>query len=79
MTDISEKKCVLCEGGISQLDYTEIHNYLKKVNVWDVKKNEKKSYYLEKSFKFRNFIESQKFLSLRNIILILVSDGDILA
>ena len=63
MSDLSKKKCVPCESGVSPLDYTEIHNYLKKVNGWDVKKNEKKSYYLEKIFKFKNFIESQKFVN----------------
>ena len=64
MSDLKEKKCVPCEGGLPSLDYQEIHKYLKKVNGWDVKKNEKKNYFIEKKFIFKNFIESQKFINL---------------
>jgi len=32
MSDLKEKKCVPCEGGLPSLDYQEIHKYLKKVN-----------------------------------------------
>ena len=42
MTQLSEKKCVPCEGNVSAFDYSEIHKYLKKVNDWEVKQNEKK-------------------------------------
>ena len=59
MTQLSEKKCVPCEGNISAFDYSEIHKYLKKVNDWEVKQNDKKNYYLEK-----NFLSSQKFVNL---------------
>jgi len=45
MTQLSEKKCVPCEGNVSAFDYSEIHKYLKKVNDWEVKQNEKKNYY----------------------------------
>ena len=38
--------------------------YLKKVDGWDVIKNEKKIYFLEKNFKFKNFLESQDFVNL---------------
>ena len=30
MTDLLEKKCVPCEGGISAFDISEIHKYQKK-------------------------------------------------
>ena len=63
MTQLSEKKCIPCEGNISAFDYSEIHEYLKKVNGWEVKQNNKKNYYLEKNFKFKNFLESQKFVN----------------
>ena len=29
MTDLAEKKCIPCEGGIPNFDITEIHKYLK--------------------------------------------------
>ena len=64
MTQLSEKKCIPCEGNISAFDYSEIHEYLKKVNGWEVKQNDKKNYYLEKNFKFKNFLFSQKFVNL---------------
>ena len=64
MSELSEKKCVSCEGNISAFDYSEIHKYLKKVNDWEVKQNDKKNYYLEKNFKFKNFLSSQKFVNL---------------
>ena len=63
MDDLSKKKCVACEGNIPPFDKSEIHKYLKKVDGWDVKKNEDKSFYLIKDFKFSNFKESQKFVN----------------
>ena len=63
MTDLKEKKCVPCEGGVPSLDLSEIHKYQKKVDGWDVKPNEKKIYCLEKNFKFKNFLDSQNFIN----------------
>ena len=64
MEDLAQKKCVACEGDISPFDYSEIHKYLKNVNGWEVKENNKKNYFLEKKFKFKNFLSSQKFANL---------------
>ena len=61
MNKLSEKKCVPCEGGVLALDISEIHKYQKKIDGWDVIKNEKNIYFLEKKFTFKNFVESQKF------------------
>jgi 4a-hydroxytetrahydrobiopterin dehydratase len=63
MTDLINKKCVPCEGGIDPLVISEIHKYQKKVDGWDVKKNETGIYFLEKKFKFKNFVSSQKFIN----------------
>ena len=62
MNDLLGKKCVPCEGGVPSLDLSEIHKYQKKVDGWDVKKDEKQIYFLEKNFKFKNFINSQNFI-----------------
>ena len=62
MNDLLNKKCVPCEGGVPSLDLSEIHKYQKKVDGWDVKKDEKQIYFLEKNFKFKNFINSQNFI-----------------
>ena len=63
MVDLAKKKCIPCEGGIPPFDKSQIHNYLKKVDGWDVKSNEDKSYFLIKEFKFKNFKESQDFVN----------------
>ena len=60
--DLSTKKCIPCEGNIPAFNYDEIHKYLKKVDGWDVKKNEEENYYLIKEFKFANFKKSQSFI-----------------
>ena len=63
MNDLLEKKCVPCEGGAIAFDISEIHNYQKKVDGWDVLKDDKKNFFLEKNFKFKNFLESQNFIN----------------
>ena len=63
MDDLHKKNCIPCKGGIPPFDLSEIHKYLKKVDGWNVKKNEKENYFLERDFKFNNFLESQKFVN----------------
>ncbi len=63
MSDLSEKKCIPCEGGIPSFDISEIHKYLKKVDGWDVKKDSNESYYIIKEFKFENFLLSLSFVN----------------
>ena len=63
MSELAEKKCIPCEGGIPSFDLKEIHKYLKKVDGWNVKSDDDKTYYLLKEFKFKNFLESQNFVN----------------
>jgi|TARA_B110000008_G_scaffold171369_1_gene171056 4a-hydroxytetrahydrobiopterin dehydratase len=63
MSNLFDKKCVPCEGGVPPLDLKEIHKYQTKVDGWDVKPNEKKIFHLEKNYKFKNFLDSQKFVN----------------
>ena len=63
MSDLDQKDCIPCRGGMPSFDITEIHKYLKKIDGWDVKKNKDENYFLEKNFKFSNFVESQKFVN----------------
>ena len=63
MSDLLNKKCVPCEGGVLPFDISQIHKYQKKVDGWDVVKNTKEIFFLEKNFKFKNFIESQNFIN----------------
>ena len=59
--DLLKKKCVPCEGGVIPFDISEIHKYQKKVDGWDILKNEKKIFHLHKRYVFKNFLESQSF------------------
>ena len=63
MNDLLKKKCVPCEGGTIPFDISEIHQYQKKVDGWDIIKNDKSIFFLEKNFKFKNFKESQIFVN----------------
>mgnify|MGYP001452670130 FL=1 len=63
MEDLSKKKCIACDGNIPAFDTNEIHKYLKKIDGWNVKSNEDKSFYLVKEFKFKDFQESQNFVN----------------
>tara|TARA_B100001057_G_scaffold474932_1_gene541131 strand:- start:3203 stop:3547 length:345 start_codon:yes stop_codon:yes gene_type:complete len=63
MTDLLNKKCIPCEGGVIPFDISEIHRYQKKIDAWDLIKNEKNIYFLEKKFFFKNFLESQYFVN----------------
>ena len=63
MTDLLDKKCVPCEGGVRPFDISEIHKYQKKVDGWDIVESKDKKFLLEKHFKFNNFLDSQKFVN----------------
>ena len=63
MSDLLNKKCLPCEGGVMPFDISEIHKYQKKVDGWDVTKGNKEIFFLSKKFKFENFLESQKFVN----------------
>ena len=68
MSDLSDKKCIPCEGNIPPFDTQEIHKYLKKIDGWNVKSDEEKSFFLIKEFKFENFLESQNFTNKVGVI-----------
>ena len=63
MDDLINKKCIPCEGGVLPLDLSKIHKYQKKVDGWDIKPNGEKIFFLEKEFKFKNFLDSQNFVN----------------
>ena len=48
MTELINKKCLSCEGGVIPFDISEIHKYQKKVDGWDVSKSEKEIFFLKK-------------------------------
>ena len=63
MSNLKDKKCVPCEGGVIPFDISEIHNYQKKVDGWDISKDNKQNFFLIKRFNFNNFIKSQEFIN----------------
>ena len=63
MSDLFDKKCVPCEGEVFPFDISEIHQYQKKVDGWDIIRNDKNIFFLKKNFKFKNFKESQIFVN----------------
>ena len=62
MSDLADKKCIPCEGGIPAFDTSEIHKYLKKIDGWDVGQNEDNNYFIKKIFKFKDYLTSEKFI-----------------
>ncbi len=63
MKDLFKKKCVPCEGGVNALDISEIHKYQKEVDGWNIIKNDKDIFFIDKKFTFKNFLDSQKFVN----------------
>ena len=63
MDDLLKKKCMPCEGGVLPFDISEIHKYQKKVDGWDISKDIKEKFFLNKRFNFNNFKESQEFIN----------------
>ena len=63
MSDLTEKKCMPCEGGVLPFNISEIHKYQKKVDGWDIAKGEEEIFFLSKKFKFENFLKSQEFVN----------------
>lgn len=58
MMDLSQKKCVACEGGAQPMTKVEASAMLTHVSGWSVAKDAKK---LVKEFKFKNFLEAMAF------------------
>ena len=63
MNELIKKKCLPCEGNTIPFDISEIHKYQKKVDGWDILRDKKKVFFLNKKFEFKNFQESQKFIN----------------
>ena len=64
MNDLIKKKCVPCEGDVIPFDISEIHKYQKKVDGWDITKDNNELFFLKKKFNFQNFFESQNFVNI---------------
>jgi 4a-hydroxytetrahydrobiopterin dehydratase len=57
-TNLSEKRCVPCEGGTPPLEEFKVKDLMKEVPLWSLKNGR-----LFRQFKFRNFLEAMKFVN----------------
>jgi len=55
--ELTKKKCVPCEGGVSPLSVQEAQNYLKNLNGWKLQNN-----YIEKEYTFKTYLEGLNFV-----------------
>lgn len=60
MSELSEKKCTPCEGGIRPLNAEKIKERLATINQWQVTSDNKK---LFKAFQFKNFHHTMSFVN----------------
>lgn len=56
--ELAKKKCVPCEAGTPPLEEEKANELLKQIPAWTIKDG-----HLFKKFKFKNFIETMKFLN----------------
>ena len=60
MQDLTQQKCVPCEGGVEPLKRAEFQPYLDAVNDWSVVDNDLQ---IEKEFVFKNFKQALAFIN----------------
>jgi 4a-hydroxytetrahydrobiopterin dehydratase len=58
MSDLANRECVPCRGGVPPLKGDEITRLLVELNAWEVF-NE---HHLKKSYKFADFLKAQQFV-----------------
>ena len=58
MSDLTQKKCVPCEGGVPPLEKAEVERLLAQVPGWALSEK-----WLSKEFQFKNFVEAMKFVN----------------
>ncbi len=62
--NLAAKKCVACEGGIPHLSGSEAKKLLKQLPPgWIMAKNSQGIVQLEKTFKFKNFVQAMEFVN----------------
>lgn len=59
MTELAQKKCVACEGGVAPLNRTEAEVLMKQLKQWTLSGDAR---WLSKDFKFADFKEALAFV-----------------
>ncbi len=61
MTELSEKKCQVCEGGVAPLSADEVASFLQQVHGdWQVDADNSK---IQRTFKFKGFYKTMAFVN----------------
>ena len=58
MNDLTQKRCVSCEGGVPPLGKAEVKRLLYQVSGWSLSGK-----WITKEFKFKNFVAAMKFVN----------------
>jgi len=57
---LTQMKCVPCQGGVPPLSRAKAKQFLKKVKGWKLVENGKK---IQKKFEFKDFVQAMKFIT----------------
>ena len=60
MTELTEKKCIPCEGAVRPLDKAAIKDFISKVPLWQVADDYKS---IHRNFQFKNFYHTMAFVN----------------
>jgi len=60
MSELMNKRCLPCEGGVPPLDLETAEKMLAELNSWDLKKDGNE---IIRSFHFKNFYETMAFVN----------------
>lgn len=63
MTNLAEKNCVPCRGGVPGLTESEIRSLITQVEGWEVLSAATPTHKLQRSFKFPDFVTALKFVN----------------
>jgi len=58
MSDLTEKRCVPCEGGVPPLGKSEMERLLAQIPGWSLSGK-----WISKEFQFKNFVEAMKLVN----------------
>ncbi len=60
MSELAKKKCIPCEGNVPPFTKEEAKKLLKELDEWSIIDD---AHLLAKSFRFKNFVETMKFVN----------------
>lgn len=58
MSELTQKRCIPCEGGIPSLAKSEVEKLLAQVSGWQLSGK-----WITKEFSFKNFVEAMQFVN----------------